>query len=195
MIYFTADPHFCHGNIIVSCKRPYGDVTEMNRDLIDRWNSMVTKRDEIYILGDFAYRAKPQEVNEILSKLKGRKYLIRGNHDFRYLSSKQFDSSAFEWVKDYHLLKYEGGLKFILFHYPLLSWDGTFHGSIHLYGHVHNSVDKKPEFAEKVRLLGPKAINVGVDVNDFYPVSIKQILERVEKAKEETEAAKLIEEA
>jgi calcineurin-like phosphoesterase family protein len=180
MIYFTADTHFCHSNIIWSCGRPFDTVEEMNETLIQNWNSYVTGRDEIYILGDFAYKAAGLQVNTILSRLKGKKYLVKGNHE-KYLSTPEFRPEAFEWIKDYYLLVYEK-VKFALFHYPMLSWDGSHHGSFHLYGHVHNSGIKHPEFGEKLKLLGTRAINVGVDVNNFYPVSIQQVMNQVENS-------------
>jgi len=175
MTYFTADTHFCHGNIIGSCYRPFKDVREMNREMISKWNSYVTDHDEIYILGDFLYKGTGREANRILSELKGRKYLIKGNHE-KYLDDPEFNQKAFEWVKDYYVLKYEG-MEIILFHYPILQWYKSHHGSIHLYGHVHNNAERYPEFGEKEKILGIKAVNVGVDVNNFYPVSIKRILE------------------
>ena len=175
MIYFTADNHFCHGNIIGSCGRPFKNMHEMNKIMIERWNSYVTDRDEIYILGDFMYKGTGKEANEILSRLKGRKYLIKGNHE-NYLNKAEFNQNAFEWIKEYHVLKYEG-MEFVLFHFPMLSWHKSHRGSFHLYGHVHNSASRYPEFAEKIKILGNKAFNVGVDVNDFYPVSIKQIID------------------
>jgi len=178
MIYFTADNHFCHGNIIGSCYRPFKDVQEMNSEMIKRWNSYVTDHDEVYVLGDFMYKGTAKDANEILSRLKGKKYLVRGNHE-KYLDDPKFNQGAFEWVKDYHLIKYEGGLKIVLFHYPMLQWDGSHHGSIHLYGHVHNGGEKYPDFGEKLKILGSRAFNVGVDVNDFYPVSIKAIMDKV----------------
>jgi len=177
MIYFTADTHFCHGNIIGSCNRPYKDVQEMNREMIKKWNSYVTDRDEVYILGDFLYKGTGREANKILSQLKGRKYLIKGNHE-RYLTDPEFKPEAFEWIKDYHVLTYEG-IELILFHYPILQWHKSHRGSIHLYGHVHNSGERDTEFGEKLRMLGPRAVNVGVDVNDFYPVSIKAIIDQL----------------
>ena len=180
MIYFTADNHFCHGNIIGSCYRPFKDVYEMNEEMINRWNSYVTVKDEVYILGDFSYRGDPKEINRILSRLMGKKYLIKGNHDL-YLTNSLFNINAFEWVKDYHILKYEG-YEFILFHFPILNWHKSHRGSIHLYGHVHNSELHYPEFKEKVKVLGPKAINVTVDMNDFYPVSIKQIINSIKQS-------------
>ena len=184
MIYFTADTHFCHSNIICSCERPFRDVNEMNKVMIDNWNSYLTERDDIYILGDFMYKGKGKDANEILSKLKGKKYLIRGNHE-KYLDDPEFEQNEFKWVKDYYVLKLEGGMKIVLFHFPILNWDSSHHGSIHLYGHIHNSALKYPDFGERIKLLGQKAFNVGVDVNDFYPISIKQILEQANNAKNE----------
>jgi len=178
MIFFTADTHFCHNNIIYSCNRPFKDVHEMNEEMINKWNSYITNRDEIYILGDFIYKGKAAEANDILSRLKGKKYLIKGNHE-RYLEYPKFDIRYFEWVKNYYILNLEGGTKVILFHYPIFNWDSAHHGSIHLYGHVHNNGLKHPDYGEKLNLLGPRAINVGVDVNDFYPVSINAILQKV----------------
>ena len=55
MIFFTADNHFCHANIIRNCDRPFCDVNAMNRIMIEKWNSRVTDSDDIYILGDFMY--------------------------------------------------------------------------------------------------------------------------------------------
>jgi calcineurin-like phosphoesterase family protein len=127
------------------------------------------------------HKGNAKTANEILSKLKGKKYLIKGNHD-NYLSDPHFNYHLFEWIKDYYVVTMNG-IKFILFHYPILEWDNFFHGSIHLYGHVHNSGIKYPEFGEKLRFLGQQAVNVGVDVNDFYPVSIKVIFEKVETEK------------
>jgi calcineurin-like phosphoesterase family protein len=153
----------------------------MNKALIDNWNTYVTNHDEVYILGDFMHKGNGKTANEILSRLKGKKYLIKGNHE-NYLSDPQFNLHLFEWIKDYHAVTLDG-IKFILFHYPILEWDNYFRGSIHLYGHVHNSGIKHPEYGEKLRLLGPRAFNIGVDVNDFYPLSIKTIIGKIETAK------------
>jgi calcineurin-like phosphoesterase family protein len=179
MIYFTADNHFCHANIISLCGRPFADAAEMNKTMIANWNSLVTDSDEIYILGDFSFRGGVDEVNKILSKLKGKKYLIKGNHE-RYLEAQHFKPEAYEWIKDYYEMTYEK-TQFVLFHYPMLSWNGARHRSVLLYGHVHNRAEQDAEFAAKLAWLGPRAVNVGVDVNGFRPVSIEEILERTNK--------------
>jgi calcineurin-like phosphoesterase family protein len=178
MIYFTSDTHFCHSNIIHLSGRPFRNVDEMNRRLIQNWNAYVSEYDEIYILGDFAYKGMASQVNDILSKLKGKKYLVRGNHD-GFIDDPVFNPQAFEWIKNYYVLDYKKQ-KLVLFHYPILEWQGFFSDSIHLYGHVHNS-SKSPEQARRLAVLGHRAINVGVDVNDYFPISIDTILRRVNK--------------
>ena len=110
--------------------------------------------------------------------LNGKKYLIRCNHD-KFLNDENFDTGSFEWIKDYFVLNYKK-MKFVLFHYPILEWDGFFKGSVHLYGHVHNS-GKDPEQNTRLSILGKNAFNVGVDVNDFFPVSIETIIKNSSK--------------
>lgn len=175
MIYFTADTHFYHSNIIKLNNRPFNSYDEMHTTLVRNWNSYVSQNDEIYILGDFAYKGKVEDVNSLLKKLKGKKYLIKGNHD-KYINYETFNPLLFSWIKDYYVLDYKG-IKFILFHYPILEWDGYYKNYIHLYGHVHNST-KNPEQNDRLKVLGNKAINVGVDVNNFFPVSIVEIINR-----------------
>lgn len=136
----------------------------MNRGLIDRWNSKVSKKDEIYILGDFLF-GNGEMANEILNQLKGTKYLILGNHDY-FVKNKQFDQNLFEWIKDYHVIR-ENKNKIVLFHYPIQRFDCCHHGSIHLYGHIHSN---KLEYPIK------NAYNVGVDVNDFEPKTLEELL-------------------
>ena len=54
----------------------------MNAHMIRQWNDHVTKKDEVYILGDFAI-SRGRAADEILRQLNGKKYLIEGNHDRR----------------------------------------------------------------------------------------------------------------
>jgi calcineurin-like phosphoesterase family protein len=148
----------------------------MNETLIKNWNACINNNDEIYILGDFAFKGSGFEAENIIKRLKGKKYLIKGNHD-KFTEDKNFNGNSFEWIKDYYVLHYKK-IKFILFHYPIFEWDGYFGDAIHLYGHVHNSGNNIKE-QEKFKILGERAINVGVDVNNFYPISIEEIMSRI----------------
>ena len=81
--FFTCDTHFSHANIVKYCSRPFSSVSEMNQEMIARWNAVVGAEDTVYHLGDFAM-VKAYEWPAILKQLNGsRKILIRGGHDRR----------------------------------------------------------------------------------------------------------------
>ena len=175
MIWLTADQHFCHSNILKLSGRPWGSIVEMNEALIGLWNGCVSEDDEVYILGDFMYKGTEKQANEILFRLNGRKYLIRGNHE-KYLEFPDFNVGAFEWVKDYHVLSYKDA-RFVFFHYPILEWAHYFRKSIHCYGHVHGNAIRGEVGA--VDALGNRAFDVGVDTNNYCPVSIDFLYNKV----------------
>jgi predicted phosphohydrolase len=97
-VFFTADQHFNHSNIIKYCNRPFKDSEDQTEQLITNWNSVVDAEDEVWVLGDFFFFYKPRKNNEkemiiydkntgeckeILSRLNGKINLIIGNHDIR----------------------------------------------------------------------------------------------------------------
>jgi len=136
----------------------------MNQGLIEKWNAKVTEKDEIFVLGDFMF-GNGILANGILNQLKGTKYLILGDHDY-FVENKNFDQGLFKWVKDYYVVK-ENGNKIVLFHWPIQRWHCCHYGSIHLYGHIHSNMLQYPL---------KNAYNVGVDVNDFEPKTLSEIL-------------------
>jgi calcineurin-like phosphoesterase family protein len=168
MIYFTADLHFGHKNILKYEDRPYKDVDTMNEELIKNWNNTVTNDDEIYILGDLFF-LNQEKSEEILKVLNGKKILIKGNHDKIHKPNEKY----FTGIHDY-LLKKFAGVYFVLFHYPIFDWDGKHRGSIHLHGHVHSRGD----------IFLPNKINVGVDVIGFKPISLEEVFSRCNRLNE-----------
>ena len=160
MKYYIADTHFNHENIIKYCNRPFMSVDRMNECIIERWNKKVKAGDDVYILGDFCM-GNQEEVDKFLRRLNGNKYLILGNHD-RVTN----DNRGFVWVKNIADIK-DNGRHVILFHYPIESWNGKFHGAYHLYGHIHNS-----EIVQKIE----NRFNAGVDVNDFEPKTLDELI-------------------
>lgn len=170
MIYFIADTHFGHENIIKHTKRPFENIKQMDEKIIENWNKKVKPEDEIYIIGDFSWYPEGEKNNEILKKLNGKKYLIKGNHD-HFLKNKNFNKSNFVWIKEYFVLRYKNE-KIILFHYPIEEWDGFYRKSIHIHGHQHNT----PDYNLKQKKLNLRRYDAGVDANNFTPVSIEEIL-------------------
>jgi len=166
MIYFTSDLHLGHRAVIHMQNRPFADVDEMNRTLIMNYNAVVHKDDTVYILGDIAHRTRVEEVNALIAKLNGKKYLLRGNHD------KAYDPALFEEIRDFMTISYAG--RYIaLMHYPMLSWPRSHYGSIMLHGHMHNDESYNLENQKN----GILRYDVWVDANGYYPVSVEQIIE------------------
>ena len=97
--YYISDLHWSHRNILAFDNRPYFTIDEMNAALIHNWNSVVTSEDSVYVLGDMSWDTKENTLN-MLSKLNGKKYLIRGNHDTEFQCSNK-PSQGFVWIKDY----------------------------------------------------------------------------------------------
>lgn len=172
MIFFTSDLHFYHEKIIHHCNRPFQDAQVMNEKIINNWNSVVRPEDDVFILGDVTMKG-PEKAFAVLSRLAGNKFLIKGNHDY-FLDDKEWQQYAwvFRWVKDYHELVWKNQ-KFILFHYPITEWDDYFKGSIHLHGHQHN----QKVYNHQQREAKLRRYDVGVDANEYYPVSIHTIID------------------
>lgn len=169
LLYFTSDLHFYHENIIRHTNRNYYSVEEMNNDLIKKWNEKVKHCDEVYILGDFTMKGA-KLATEILCQLKGKKHLIRGNHD-GFVDSFDFDKSLFASIQYYAEIVY-CNVEFVLFHYPILEWKGMLRGSISLHGHQHNN-----EYYNYKNLENKICrYDVGVDANHMTPVSAEYII-------------------
>lgn len=164
MIYFTCDLHLGHNAVINMQNRPFANADEMNRVLIDNYNWVVHQNDTVYLLGDICFCIGVDRANELIASLKGKKYLICGNHD------KKYDKSLFIDVKDFMTIS-ANGLHISLMHYPMLSWPRSHYGSIMLHGHIHSDGKYNRDNME----TGIKRYDVGVDANGYMPVSIKQI--------------------
>lgn len=178
-VWVTSDCHFGHKNVIKYENRKYTNVEEMDLDLINRWNSKVGIKDEIYILGDFTLSNNKSYAIDILKRLNGRKYLILGNHD--NISQKKEVMVYFEWVKKYFELDYKDN-HFVMFHFPILSWNRKYHGAIHLYGHIHGN--KLTEYQIVNEIVMKNSYNVSVEVNNYEPISLDEIIAKLNSATE-----------
>lgn len=166
MIYYTSDSHIGHYNIIRLCNRPYVTAEEMNADIIKKWNAKVKPNDDVYILGDMFFKYTDiQQVKDILNALNGKKHLIKGNHD-KFLKQLRWQD-YFEEVVYYKEIS-DNGRMVCMFHYPIEEWNGYYHNSYMLYGHVHNNECDIKQHSRK--------FNVGVDVNDFEPKTLDELV-------------------
>lgn len=185
-LWFTADLHLGHGNIIQYCDRPFLSDVEKERAsedrrgswsvssetvarhddaLLEKINSRVGEEDTLWILGDFCLGSFEQ-AEAYRRRIACRTVnFVRGNHDL-----PSYDV-LFDKVMDQGMIKH-AGQKIWLNHYPMRSWDKAFHGAWHLYGHVHGRLQKEDE--ETPRLL---VRDVGVDAANFAPISFSELRE------------------
>ena len=169
MIYFTADTHFGHENVLRFCDRPFPDAQSMNEAMVAAWNKRVTGNDTVYILGDMFFRCDDAE--SILRQLKGKKRLIVGNHDGSWMD--KVDLNKYFASVDKFLEVSDGCHALTLCHYPMLSWKHAMR-SYMIHGHIHN--DTRADFWPLL-VARDNVLNAGVDINGYMPVTFDEMLE------------------
>lgn len=194
MNYYIADCHFGHSAILTFDHRPYSDTSQMEEDMVTRWNSAVHKCDTVYILGDFCW-GKADQWLRIIRKLKGNKILITGNHDL-----KQFPEELrreFSDIKPYAEIVDNGrdnsSRKVILSHYPIPFYKHSNNPKYFMVcGHVHATAENdylekwtrelrrstNPDFQNRGQIY-----NVGVMMPwmDYTPRTLDEIIARWEQ--------------
>lgn len=171
-VWFTADHHFGHENIIKFCDRPFTSIDEMDGVLIENWNYYIEPEDIVFHLGDLTLG---DNAKKYLDQLNGTIYMLR----LRWHHDKRWNN------RDYYNLKYIAPLEVIylsgysarkipitLSHYPMAEWDASYHGAWHLHGHSHGN--------HKPAGHNPFIIDVGVDCWNYEPVMFCEIIERMQ---------------
>lgn len=173
-VFFTSDLHFGHKNIIAYDERPFKNVEEMDKTIIENWNRKVKPEDTVYILGDISWYNDTKTI-DIYFNLNGHKRLIKGNHDRVHGKVK----NCFESIKDYDEIQVDDKTC-ILSHYPIHFYNHHYRGAIMLYGHVHNSHEEVYVQQIKNDMLRNnipiKIFNVGTMMWNYEPVTLNEIL-------------------
>ena len=159
-VHFSSDQHFGHAAARSFYRRPFASVAEMDQQMIDRWNSTIEAGDEVWHLGDFAVRQSPARIAWLLGVLHGRKHLVIGNNDDAAVTG----CALWQSVQTYAEVTIDG-TRLVLCHYPFRTWRDMGRGVINLHGHSHGRL--KPL---------PRQFDVGVDVWDFRPVRLADIV-------------------
>lgn len=182
--FYISDTHFGHFNVIRFDNLPFNTTEEMDETIIKNWNDRVSDEDVVYILGDFSWY-KEEKTLEILKELKGKKVLIKGNHD--KISPKV--ARQFIKIADYLDIN-DNGTRVIMSHYPMPFWNGQFRDSVHLYGHVHTShqwhmFESWMKESRQLQDIPMRAYNVGymMDYMKFGPQTLDNILAFAKEAK------------
>lgn len=168
--WWTADLHLGHEKTCTTFKRPDGsplrpfaNADEMDRELIARWNARVADDDRVYVLGDVVINRK---FLSKLAALRGKKTLVKGNHDIFALS----DYTAF-------FERIDGCIvwdKFVATHVPIHPDSlARFRGNVH--GHLHANQVEEYDGSPACDYLC-----VSVEHTDFAPISHAELVTRFE---------------
>lgn len=193
MYYFTADEHFGHEKILTpeysdrATKMNVANVSEMNEKLISNFNERVTPQDITVHAGDFCWHKRValtgMSAERIIKRLNGTHIFIKGSHD-AWLSS----SAKYMWRKMVAMPRepeYGNENKssqcmrsqfIVVCHYAMRRWERSHYGSWNLHGHSHGRLEP----------IGLQH-DVGVDANNFYPVSLVDLAEIMKHKTQHTE--------
>ncbi|OLP54838.1 hypothetical protein BJF92_13595 [Rhizobium rhizosphaerae] len=173
--FYVSDTHLLHERLLDMQPRPFLSIEEHDEHIVKCWNSVVGDHDHVYHLGDFAFALSRNgdRVRELFSRMKGRKYLIIGNHDVTKKGDLHPTLAALDWAArpEHALRTRDGGRDVYMSHYAGRTWPSQHHGAIHFYGHSHG------------RLPGyGLSRDVGVDVEDvaFTPRSFTELTKNME---------------
>lgn len=182
-IFFTSDTHFGHSKIIDYCKRPFSSIEEHDKMLIQNWNNTVGQDDTVFHLGDFAY-GNSQFIANIIKQLNGNIILIKGNHDLRNMNPTLYNIFSDVVYQARILIDRQ---TVYLNHFPFLCFD---HGDINLYkdnysiqlfGHVHSGPLTSSEDVNRLNILFPTQYDVGVDNNNYTPISWTNVKNKIKQ--------------
>lgn len=155
MLFFTADEHYRHKNIIDYCHRPFSSIKEMDETLIYNHNKVVGPKDSVVHAGDFAL-CSAEEAHKIIARLNGKHTFLNGDHDSWMGKKRQWDIRYYKIEKE----------SMVVCHYCMRTWFKSHYNSWHCYAHSHARLEP----------IG-KSWDIGVDNNGFKPVSFEEIRE------------------
>jgi len=175
-VFFISDLHF-DGSKLLSVRKEFESLDEMNGYMINQWNSVVRKEDEVYIVGDLVDK-ECNDPMKFVTCLNGKKHLIVGNHDV-WVDKDVRPLKVFESISNFKCVNIDD-YKVTLCHYPLIEWPDSINDemSIHIHGHIHT---RKERLAYKIiRKKCIRAYNASVDVNGL-PVTIDELIRNNKK--------------
>ena len=155
-IFITSDTHFNHKSMIKEKWRNFDTVKAMNEHIIYQWNRTVGKDDFVIHLGDVFIGKKEEGMKNIIPKLNGKIFLIKGNHD-KGLQEINVKASVICYK----------GLDIELVHNPQDA-SGKYKYVIHGHLHQHNM-----KFTKKPKL---KYYNVNIELHKYRPKLLNEII-------------------
>jgi len=173
MKYFSSDWHLGHDNVVKFSGRPFDSIGAMNELIISNAINVLRPGDELYFLGDLAWRRYNFEGFFDRWPKNVAFHWILGNHDKQWQPFKDKCASISE-LKKINI----GENTVILCHYPMLTWHKSHYNSWMLFGHHHMNSHGTKDLETKAT---GKMLNVNVEFNNFMPYSENEVAKIMEK--------------
>lgn len=188
-IFFTSDLHVGHRNVLRFCNRPFLDIKDMSRGLIENWNRVVGENDIVFDLGDMFWFDSRHEIKKFVEKLNGHIYKVPGNHDMDVRRLFELCNTDKVTICNDIVCLYISGIspnmldhtyEVWMCHFPMATWP-HFEHTIQLYGHIHSGplASNAVDVPGKDLVLTKKQYDVGVDNNDFTPIELREIYKKL----------------
>lgn len=210
--FFCSDLHYSHLNICLGTSkwankedncRKFNTIEEMNNAIIKSINSVVSKDDVLYHLGDWSFGGWENIWNLRKQIVCENIILVIGNHDTQIKNNKLFPNlkkeagiifetqeptslgtfkenfqvtaqDLFTEVHDGRLVTCINGQQIVMDHYPYEDWENSETGTWMLYGHLHHGLDNSPIN------LRYKRFDVGWDGKVYSFDELKSIMDKKE---------------
>lgn len=156
--WLISDTHFGHSKIFEfeeSRRETFSGVDSMTEEIIRRWNEVVAPNDIVFHLGDIAFGGV--DVQSIIRRLNGKKYLIRGNHDNK--KDEYYHNCGFSGV--YSMLEFKG---VVFTHIPIHPQE-FYRWTTNIHGHVHSKSIRDDD----------RYINVCCEVINYTPIKMSTL--------------------
>jgi len=163
-VRFIADLHLSHLNM--ATRRGFSTVEEHDEHIIERWNSVVHKRDVTYILGDVTMEKSAPYA--LLNRLNGLKHVVLGNHDRR-----QDVKKLLEYVESVAgMIQYKG---VILTHAPIHTRELEYRFKYNVHGHIHNNQVMLFHPDDPYQSPNPSYICVSCERVSYLPKTLEEL--------------------
>lgn len=179
-IFLIADLHFGDSDMVTILDgnfhplRPFKTIEEHDEFLIDNWNKTVDVSDKVYVLGDVAQKKKDLEK---FARLKGKKILIKGNHDVYEL--KEY-AKYFKDVRATHRLTHPLCNGLLMSHIPVhpMSLGEKAH-KLNIHGHIHDRVVVRDKHypSDGTMEIDPRYFCVSAERIQYTPIELDVLLD------------------
>ena len=163
--FLIGNCQFGRGNIIRKNKRPFGNVQDMNEEMVQRWNAVVSNDDVVIHLGNFAW--DPTTAEEVLDVLNFKQlWILPAENDQAILEMNRTQMLP-DGVKIVNRIFEQNQINATFAYWPMVEWPSKTKGNYLFYGYYGKKY--KPDHKKKM-------INMACEFWNYTPQNISSLM-------------------